>query len=69
MLGMQKKDWPIYYRRKPLPDASIICRHLKALGVNRLLKDVEKYTPQVNDRGLCRRIDTKGLFDAIPPEL
>jgi DDE family transposase len=58
----KKKNWPIYYRRRPLPDASTMCRRLKTAGVDQLLKDVEKHTTQVNSRNLCRWIDAKGLL-------
>ncbi len=57
-----KKNWPIYYRRRSLPDASTMCRRLKTIGVEQLLKDVEKRTVKVNDRSLCRWIDAKGLL-------
>jgi hypothetical protein len=56
-----KKNWPIYFRRKPLPDASTICRRLKTKGVQQLLRDVEKHTRGINDRSLCRWIDGKAL--------
>lgn len=56
-----KKNWPIYYRRRPLPDASTMCRRLKTIGVEQLLKDVEKHTVEVNDRSLCRWVDGKAL--------
>ena len=56
-----KKNWPIYHRRKPLPDASTMCRRLKKTGVDHLLKRVEKFTTDVNPRSLCRWIDGKAL--------
>jgi hypothetical protein len=56
-----KKSWPIYYRRKALPDASTMCRRLKTIGVQQLLKSVEKYTTEINSRSLCRWIDGKAL--------
>lgn len=56
-----KKNWPIYYRRKPLPDASTMCRRLKTTGVQQLLKNIEKHTTEVKSRSLCRWIDGKAL--------
>ncbi len=56
-----KENWPIYYRRRPLPDASTMCRRLKTIGVEQLLKCVEKSTTEVTTRSLCRWIDGKAL--------
>ena len=56
-----KNNWPVYYRKRPLPDASTMSRRLRTKGVIRLLKDLEKYTIELNDRSLCRWIDGKAL--------
>jgi hypothetical protein len=57
----QKKNWPVYYRRKPLPTASTMTRRLRKQGVQNLLKEVERALIKVFPPSLCRWIDAKAL--------
>lgn len=56
-----KQNWPVYYRRRPLPDPSTMCRRLRAEGVQLLLKQVEKSLTHALPRKICRWIDAKPL--------
>lgn len=56
-----KNNWPIYRRRKELPDPSTMCRRLKTSGVQQLLKAIEEKLKNSNRRNICRWIDAKGL--------
>jgi len=56
-----KRNWPIYYRAKKLPDTSTMCRRLRTKGVQQLFKDVEEILKSENQTGLCSWIDAKGL--------
>lgn len=57
----QKKNWPIYYRRKPLPTASTMTRRLRKQGVQNLLKEAEQVLIKRFPPSLCRWIDAKAL--------
>jgi hypothetical protein len=56
-----KKNWPIYYRRKPLPTASTMTRRLRKQGVQNLLKEVEQALINRLPPSLCHWIDAKAL--------
>ena len=56
-----KKSWPIYYRRRRLPDPSTMSRRLRTDGVQSLLKQAEKVLVKSRPRKLCRWIDAKPL--------
>jgi hypothetical protein len=57
----KKKNWPIYYRRKPLPTPSTMTRRLRRQGVQNLLKEVEQNFIKKFHPNLCRWIDAKPL--------
>lgn len=57
----QKSHWPIWYRRRRLPDPSTMCRRLKTISVKRLMSEVETALIQSIPRSFCRWIDAKGL--------
>ena len=59
--GCKKSNWPIYYRRKPLPDPSTMTRRLRTEGVQQLLSDVEKQMINCIPAHFCRWIDAKPL--------
>lgn len=56
-----KKSWPIYYRKRPLPDPSTMSRRLRTPGVQSLLRQVEKTLVNTLPRKICRWIDAKPL--------
>jgi len=56
-----KKNWPIYYRRRPLPDPSTLSRRLPTPGVQSLLREVENALINTLPRKICRWIDAKPL--------
>jgi hypothetical protein len=56
-----KKNWPIYYRRKPLPTASTMTRRLRKKGIRDLFKEVEQSLLNHFPPSLCRWIDAKPL--------
>jgi hypothetical protein len=57
----RRENWPIYYRRRSLPDPSTMCRRLRTKDVQRLLRDIEKTLTGQSPRNVCRWIDAKGL--------
>jgi hypothetical protein len=57
----QKKNWPLPYRRYPLPDNSTLSRRLRTAGVQRLLGQVEKELVHTSSASSCRWIDAKPL--------
>jgi len=57
----KKSSWPIYYRRRPLPDPSTMTRRLRRAGLQRLLCDIEKSLVNRFPRSVCRWIDAKPL--------
>jgi hypothetical protein len=56
-----RKNWPIYYRKKALPDPSTMCRRLHTQGVLQLLNETEKSLINTFSRKICRWIDAKPL--------
>ena len=56
-----KKNWPIYYRRRPLPTASTMTRRLRKQGVQNLLKEAEQALIKRFPPSICRWIDAKPL--------
>jgi hypothetical protein len=55
------RNWPVYYRRRRLPDPSTMCRRMRTKDVQKLLLDIEKTLIGQIPRNLCRWIDAKGL--------
>jgi hypothetical protein len=56
-----KKNWPIYYRRRSLPDPSTMCRRLRKTDVQQLLCQTETFLINTVGRKICRWIDAKPL--------
>jgi hypothetical protein len=56
-----KKNWPIYYRRRALPAPSTMCRRLRKIGVQQLLRHTETFLINAVGRKICRWIDAKPL--------
>ena len=56
-----RKNWPIYYRKRRLPDPSTICRRLRTKDIQLLFRQVEKALINAQPRKLCRWIDAKPL--------
>jgi len=56
-----KKNWPIYYRKRSLPDPSTMCRRLRKQDIQQLLKEAEKSLANTIGRKICRWIDAKPL--------
>jgi hypothetical protein len=54
-------NWPVYYRRRRLPDPSTMCRRMRTEDVQKLLLGIEKTLINQLPRNLCRWIDAKGL--------
>jgi hypothetical protein len=57
----KKHNWPIYYRRKPLPNPSTMTRRLRTEAIQTLLKEVEQLLINIFPRSICRWIDAKPL--------
>jgi len=57
----QKYNWPIYYRRKPLPNPSTMTRRLRSSGVQKLMQEIENSLIHRFPRSVCRWIDGKPL--------
>lgn len=57
-----KKNWPIYHRRKKLPDPSTMSRRLRTKAVQQLLRAIENHLKTSRPRSICRWIDAKGLL-------
>ena len=57
----RKRNWPVYYRRRHLPDPSTMCRRMRTKDIQKLLRDIEKKLIGQLPRNLCRWIDAKGL--------
>jgi hypothetical protein len=57
----RRENWPVYYRRRRLPDPSTMCRRLRTEGVQTLLCYIEKTLVGQLPRNVCRWIDAKGL--------
>jgi hypothetical protein len=58
----QKKNWPLYYRRKQLPDPSTMSRRIRRDDVQKLLCRIEMSLKNIKQRSVCRWIDAKGLL-------
>ena len=57
----KKTNWPIYYRRKPLPNPSTMTRRLRTLHIQKLLREIESHLVNLIPRSVCRYIDAKPL--------
>jgi hypothetical protein len=57
----KKSSWPIYYRRRPLPNPSTMTRRLRTLQIQRLLRKTEDHLVNLFPRSVCRWIDAKPL--------
>lgn len=57
----KKRNWPIYYRRRPLPTASTMSRRLRTKQTRQLLTELEKVLINKFPRSVCRFIDAKPL--------
>lgn len=57
----KKSNWPIYYRRKLLPNPSTMTRRLRTRQIQQLLKDIERHLVNQFPRAVCRWIDAKPL--------
>ncbi len=57
----KKTNWPIYYRRKPLPNPSTMTRRLRTLHIQKLLREIESNLVNLIPRSVCRYIDAKPL--------
>lgn len=57
----KKSNWPIYYRRRKLPNASTMTRRLRTEQLQYLLKVIENYLVGKLPRSICRWIDGKPL--------
>jgi len=57
----QKSNWPIYYRRRNLPNPSTMTRRLRTQAVQKLMQQVEQHFINDHPCHLCRWIDAKPL--------
>ena len=57
----KKKNWPIYYRRRSLPNPSTMTRRLCRPELQKLLYEMEKSLVNGARRSVCRWIDGKPL--------
>lgn len=57
----QKSNWPIYYRRRNLPNPSTITRRLRTNSIQQLIREVEKELINRYPPRICRWIDAKPL--------
>lgn len=57
----QKSNWPIYHRRKNLPNPSTMTRRLRTEAVQRLLLETEQQLINHSPAHFCRWIDAKPL--------
>lgn len=57
----KKKNWPIWYRRRPLPTASTMSRRLRTDLVQGLMRQLEQQLQRKFPVSLCRWIDAKPL--------
>ena len=57
----KKSSWPIYYRRRTLPNPSTMTRRLRTLQIQRLLRKTEHHLVNLFPRSVCRWIDAKPL--------
>ncbi len=57
----KKKNWPIYHRRRSLPNPSTMTRRLRRPELQKLLYEMEKSLVNKSPRSVCRWIDGKPL--------
>jgi hypothetical protein len=57
----KKKNWPIYYRKRKLPNPSTMTRRLRSSEIQMLLKQIERSLIGKFPRSICRWIDAKPL--------
>jgi len=57
----KKRNWPIYYRRRKLPNASTMTRRLRTEQLQNLLRITEQHLINKFPRSVCRWIDGKPL--------
>lgn len=57
----QKSNWPIYYRRRNLPNPSTMTRRLRTNSIQQLMHKVEKELINQCPPRICRWIDAKPL--------
>ena len=57
----KKSSWPIYYRRRLLPNPSTMTRRLRTLQIQKLLSKTECHLVNLFPRSICRWIDGKPL--------
>lgn len=57
----QKTNWPIYYRRRNLPNPSTMTRRVRTDSIQQLMQQVEKETINQCPPRICRWIDSKPL--------
>lgn len=57
----KKRNWPIYYRRRKLPNASTMTRRLRTEQLQNLLRTIEQHLVNKFPRSVCRWIDGKPL--------
>lgn len=57
----KKRNWPIYNRRKPLPNPSTMTRRLRTKAIQTLLQKIEQQLIDTFPRSTCRWIDGKPL--------
>ncbi len=57
----KKCNWPIYYRRRSLPNPSTMTRRLRTQQIQTLLKNIEQHLVNLLPESICRWIDAKPL--------
>lgn len=57
----KKRNWPICYRRRKLPNASTMTRRLRTKQLQNLLRVIERLLVNKFPRSVCRWIDGKPL--------
>jgi len=57
----KKRNWPIYLRRRPLPNPSTMTRRLRSTSIQSLLREIEQVLINRFPRSICRWIDAKPL--------
>jgi hypothetical protein len=57
----QKSNWPIYYRRRNLPNPSTMTRRLRTNSIQQLIRDVEEELINRHPPKIYRWIDAKPL--------
>ena len=57
----KKTNWPIYYRRRLLPNPSTMTRRLRIPQIQKLFEEIERNLVNLFPRSICRWIDAKPL--------